>query len=128
MVDARGMFDDVVAGIAHMSIRWVKRVRVFMLVLRNGPSSDSLPSPFGQGAGVPLGCGKGEVGTGEKMAKVLNEGMPLSPSVRPDPLALADRDRREELRDQQTLTAAFFGDPLPGMSALDRQRRNNSAH
>jgi hypothetical protein len=38
-------------------------------------------------------------------------------------LALADRDRREALRDQQSLTAAFFGDPLPGMSALDQQRR-----
>jgi hypothetical protein len=32
-----------------------------------------------------------------------------------------DRDRREALRDQQSLTAAFFGDPLPGMSALDRR-------
>jgi hypothetical protein len=38
-------------------------------------------------------------------------------------LALADRDRREALRDQQSVTAAFFGDPLPGMSALDRLRR-----
>jgi len=28
------------------------------------------------------------------------------------------------LRDQQSLTAAFFGDPLPGMSALDRRRHN----
>jgi hypothetical protein len=36
----------------------------------------------------------------------------LSPSVRPYPLALADRDRRAklELRD---LTAWFFGYPLP---------------
>jgi hypothetical protein len=60
------------------------------------------------------------------MAKILNEALlfKLSPSVRPDPLALADRDRREELREQQSLTAAFFGDPLPGMSALDRRRRN----
>jgi hypothetical protein len=38
-------------------------------------------------------------------------------------LELADRDRREALRDQQSLTAAFFGDPLPGMSALDRRER-----
>jgi hypothetical protein len=38
-------------------------------------------------------------------------------------LALADRDRREELREKQSLTAAFFGDPLPGMSALDQRRR-----
>jgi hypothetical protein len=37
------------------------------------------------------------------------------------------RDRRRALRDQQSLTAAFFGDPLPGMSALD-QRRNERAH
>jgi len=42
---------------------------------------------------------------------------------KPCPLALADRDRREALRDQQSLTAAFFGDPLPGMSALDRRER-----
>jgi hypothetical protein len=64
------------------------------------------------------------------MAKILNEALlfKLSPSVRPDPLALADRDRREELREQQGLTAAFFGDPLPGMSALDRRRRNEVAH
>jgi len=63
------------------------------------------------------------------MAKVLNEGeaAPLAPGFRPDPLALADRDRREALRDQQSLTAAFFGDPLPGMSALDR-RRTERAH
>ena len=39
----------------------------------------------------------------------------------PCPVALADRDRREALRDQQSVTAAFFGDPLPGMSALDRR-------
>jgi hypothetical protein len=67
---------------------------------------------------------------GTTMAKILNEALlfKLSPSVRPDPLALADRDRREELREQQSLTAAFFGDPLPGMSALDRRRRNEVAH
>ena len=65
--------------------------------------------------------------TGEtKMAKVLTDVSlaPLASSFRPDPLAVADRDRREELRDQQSLTAAFFGDPLPGMSALDRRRHN----
>ena len=47
----------------------------------------------------------------------------VPPSLTPCPLALADRDRREALRDQQSLTAAFFGDPLPGMSALDRRER-----
>jgi len=36
--------------------------------------------------------------------------------------ALEDRDRRYELQAQQSLTAAFFGDPLPGRSALDRRR------
>jgi hypothetical protein len=51
----------------------------------------------------------------------------LSPSVRPCPLALADRDRRAEL-EHRDLTAWFFGDPLPGMSALDRRRRNERAH
>jgi hypothetical protein len=63
------------------------------------------------------------------MARILNEVLPfqLSPSVRPDSLAMADRDRREELREQQSLTAGIFGDPLPGMSALDRRRRNEGA-
>jgi len=36
--------------------------------------------------------------------------------------ALEDRNRRYELQVQQSLTAAFFGDPLPGRSALDRRR------
>jgi hypothetical protein len=44
----------------------------------------------------------------------------LSPSVRPCPLALADRDRRAKL-EPRDLTAWFFGDPLPGMSALDQR-------
>jgi hypothetical protein len=69
--------------------------------------------------------------TGETMAKLLNElgrgSKPaIPPSFTPCPLALADRDRREALRDQQSLTAAFFGDPLPGMSALDRLRREQA--
>ena len=51
----------------------------------------------------------------------------LSPSVRPCPLALADRDSRAEL-EPRDLTAWFFGDPLPGMSALDRRTRNERAH
>ena len=71
-------------------------------------------------------CGMGGR-TGETtMTKVLDDVSPvaLSPGFRPDPSAIADRDRREALRDQQSLTAAFFGDPLPGMSALDRRRRD----
>jgi len=40
----------------------------------------------------------------------------------PSPSALKDRDRRYELQTRQSLTAAFFGDPLPGRSALDRRR------
>jgi len=51
----------------------------------------------------------------------------LSPSVRPCPLALADRDRRAEL-EPRDLTAWSFGDPLPGMSALDRRTRDERAH
>jgi hypothetical protein len=60
------------------------------------------------------------------MTKLLTDdsSAPLTSGFRPDPLALADRDRREELREQQSLTAAFFGDPLPGRSALDRRRLN----
>ena len=66
------------------------------------------------------------------MAKVLNElergCKPIPPSFVPSPMALADRDRREALRDQQSLTAAFFGDPLPGMSALDQRRCKERGH
>ena len=57
------------------------------------------------------------------MAKVLDElerDCKVSLSLRPDPLALADRDRRANL-EPRDLTAWFFGDPLPGMSALDRR-------
>ena len=50
-----------------------------------------------------------------------------SPSVRPCPLALADHDRRAKL-EPRDLTAWFFGDPLPGMSALDRRTRDERAH
>jgi hypothetical protein len=68
------------------------------------------------------------------MAKVLNAvdagyesaHLSLSPSLRPCPLALADRDRRAEL-EPHDLTAWFFGDPLPGMAALDRRRRDERA-
>ena len=71
-----------------------------------------------------LGLGRGRL-TGETtMAKVLDElervCKPLSLGVRPDPLALADRDRRANL-EPRDLTAWFFGDPLPGMSALNRR-------
>jgi hypothetical protein len=45
---------------------------------------------------------------------------------KPCPLALAERDIREALRDQQSVTAAFFGDPLPGLSALDRRQRESA--
>ena len=61
--------------------------------------------------------------TGETMTKLLNE---LGRTFTPCSLALADRDRREALRDQQSLTAAFFGDPLPGLSALDRREQRES--
>jgi hypothetical protein len=61
------------------------------------------------------------------MAKLLNKfgrdsklSIPLSFTC---PFALADRDRQAALRDQQSLTAAFSGDPLPGISALDRRER-----
>jgi hypothetical protein len=69
------------------------------------------------------------------MAKVVDDAarsdeparLMLSPSVRPCPVALADRDRRAEL-EPRDLTAWFFGDPLPGMSALDRRKRNERPH
>jgi len=103
-------------------ISWKAKNRVIVPAARaelsrNGLNSDSLPPLFGQRAGVPYGCGDD---TGETMTKLLNE---LGRTFTPCPLALADRDRREALRDQQSLTAAFFGDPLPGVSALDRRER-----
>jgi len=49
-------------------------------------------------------------------------GVSVSKKITPCPLALADRDRRADLRAQPSLTAAFFGDPLPGRSALDRRQ------
>jgi hypothetical protein len=57
-----------------------------------------------------------------------NKPAQITSSFAPCPLAMADRDRRQALRDQQTLTAAFFGDPLPGMSALDQRRRKEWPH
>ena len=44
----------------------------------------------------------------------------------PSPEQLADRNRAYELQGQQCLTAVFFGDPLPGRSALDRRRAEQS--
>jgi hypothetical protein len=46
----------------------------------------------------------------------------ISQKITPSPSVLEERDRQYELRAQQSLTAAFFGDPLPGRSALDRWR------
>ena len=49
-------------------------------------------------------------------------GVSVSQKDSPSPSALKDRDRRYELQAKQSLTAAFFGDPLPGRSALDQRR------
>lgn len=38
------------------------------------------------------------------------------------PKNFIDREARERARDSQSLTAAIFGDPPPGYSALDRRR------
>ena len=46
----------------------------------------------------------------------------ISQKTMPSPSALEERERQYELRAQQSLTAAFFGDPVPGRSALDRWR------
>jgi hypothetical protein len=46
----------------------------------------------------------------------------ISQKITPSPSALEERERQYELRAHQSLTAAFFGDPLPGRSALDRWR------
>jgi hypothetical protein len=72
----------------------------------------------------PRGPSRGRLNGETAMAKVLDElergCKPLSLSLRPDPLALADRDRRANL-EPRDVTAWFLGDPLPGMSALDRR-------
>jgi len=41
-------------------------------------------------------------------------------AMKPDPEAMADRDRRSALLPRD-LTALLCGDPLPGMSAFDRR-------
>ena len=46
----------------------------------------------------------------------------ISQKLTPSPSVLEERDRQYELQAQQSLTAAFFGDPLPGRSALHRWR------
>lgn len=43
-------------------------------------------------------------------------------NVKCPPKNFIDRESRERARDTQTLTAAVFGDPPPGYSALDRRR------
>jgi hypothetical protein len=105
-----------------------------------GLNPDSLPSAFCQDdVAFPRAAAWGGCGGKITMTEVLNEvdlGEPdqsapssdiaLSVSgsqkITPSPSALEDRDRRYELRAQQSLTAAFFGDPPPGRSALDRRR------
>jgi len=87
-----------------------------------------------------LGLRLGEAAGGITMSEVLNEvvdrgepdqfaapsdivlGDAIAQKNTPSPSALEDRDRRYAMRAQQSLTAAFFGDPLPGRSALDRRR------
>jgi len=44
---------NVLANIVQQIEPWAKWMRVFMLIPVFGPNSDRLPSPFGQGAGVP---------------------------------------------------------------------------
>ena len=102
-------------------------------------NSDSLPSAFCQDDVAFPRAAAWEGCRGVSMPEVLNEvdrgesdqfapssdivlGDAVSQKNTPSSSALKDRDRRYELRAQQSLTAAFFGDPLPGRSALDRQR------
>jgi hypothetical protein len=49
------VLNDVLAGIVPQidPVGGRNGMRVFMLIPVFGPDSDSLPSPFGQGAGVP---------------------------------------------------------------------------
>jgi hypothetical protein len=46
----------------------------------------------------------------------------IAQKMTPSASALEERERQYDLQPQQSLTAAVFGDPLPGRSALDRWR------
>jgi hypothetical protein len=46
----------------------------------------------------------------------------ISQKMTPSASAFEERERQYDLQAQQSLTAAVFGDPLPGRSALDRWR------
>jgi hypothetical protein len=128
------MRDDVLPGIAPRWTRLSERERVFMppyLILIRTARRHCLAKVL-----APRGAAAWGGRTGETtMAKVVDDvarvdepaRLALSPSVRPCPVALADRDRRAEL-EPRDLTAWFFGDPLPGMSALDRRNRNERTH
>ena len=128
------MRDDVLPGIAPLWTRWVQGERVFMhpyLILIRTARRHCLAKVLAPRRAAAWGGRTGET----TMAKVVDDvarvdepaRLALSPSVRPCPLALADRDRRAEL-EPRDLTAWFFGDPLPGMSALDRRNRTERTH
>lgn len=52
---------------------------------------------------------------GEKIAKTMRDNKKLFPVL------AAARDIRAAALDRRDITAAFFGDPAPGYSALDRR-------
>ena len=131
---SRLMRDGVLPGIAPRWTRWVQGERVFMppyLILIRTARRHCLAKVIAPRRAAAWGGRTGET----TMAKVVDDvargdepaRLALSPSVRPCPVALADRDRRAEL-EPRDLTAWFFGDPLPGMSALDRRNRNERTH
>jgi transposase-like protein len=57
---------------------------------------------------------QGRRGNGSALRVIKNEDMHIPSHV------LADRERRKNL-EPASVTAAFFGDPLPGYSALERR-------
>lgn len=61
----------------------------------------------------------------ESIAPRFHKGLPgtVQKSFEAPPSVLAERARRFTLR-RPSLTAEFFGDPLPGYSALDRMQRS----
>jgi len=120
-----------------MSIRWAKCVWVFIslspifgVVL----IQTAYRQPFakmmwclvkdaamgGRGGKLPMSEDLNEVDLAETDAFAQPSDIALAVAI--SQKLLEERDRQYELRAQQSLTAAFFGDPLPGRSALDRWR------
>ena len=126
-----------------MSIRWAKCVRVFisfslifcMVLIQTAYRQPFAKMMWCSVKDAAMGRPRGEITMSEDLNEVdlvetdafappsdIALAVAISQKITPSPSVLEERDRQCELRAQQSLTAAFFGDPLPGRSALDRWR------